>query len=127
DHKTGKDMTKDGLVVGKGEYLQPVLYGLAIEAALKKPVVEGRFFYSTAAGGFKERSVPLDQSARTSAETVLHTIDGGIAAAFLVAAPRENACAYCNFQEVCGPYEEIRVARKDPGPLGHLNEMRKLA
>src|SRR5208282_4162488 len=60
DHKTGKDWTKKGLVVGQGEYLQPVVYGLAVEAALKRTVAEGRFFYCTADGGFNERCVPLD-------------------------------------------------------------------
>jgi len=127
DHKTGKDTTTKGFVVGKGEYLQPVLYGLAVETALKRPVSEGRFFYCTATGGFNERSVPLDQVARKSADAVLRTIDGGIAASFLVPAPREEACEYCDFQEVCGPYEELRIKRKDSSPLGQLKAMRDLA
>ena len=112
DHKTGKDRTKKGLVVGQGEYLQPAVYGLAVEVALKRTVAEGRFFYCTADGGFIERCIPLDPIARQSAEFVLRTIDDGIAAPFLAAAPREDACVYCDFQEVCGPYEEIRFARK---------------
>jgi ATP-dependent helicase/nuclease subunit B len=127
DHKTGKDITKDGLVVGKGEYLQPVLYGVAIETALRLPVTQGRFFYCTATGGFKETSVPVDQNARASAEIVLCTIDNSIAAPFLVPAPREKACDYCDFKEVCGPYEEIRIARKDSRRLEELKAMRGLA
>ena len=128
DHKTGKDRTKKGLVVGQGEYLQPLLYGLAVEAALKRTVAEGRFFYCTADGGFNERCVPLNPMTRQSAEAVLRTIDGGIAAPFLVAAPREDACVYCDFQEVCGPYEEIRFARKKEIPqLVQLKIMRDLA
>lgn len=128
DHKTGKDRTKAGLVVGQGEYLQPVMYGLAVEVAMKKTVKEGRFFYCTADGGFNERVVPLDPNARASAETVLRTIDDGISTPFLVPAPREEACAYCDFQEVCGPYEEIRLARKqDQTQLTHLRSMRGLA
>ena len=128
DHKTGKDRTKKGLVVGQGEYLQPVVYGLAVEAALKRTVAEGRFFYCTADGGFNERCVPLNPIARQSAEAVLRTIDDGIAAPFLVAAPREDACVYCDFQEVCGPYEEIRFARKKEIPqLVQLKVMRDLA
>jgi RecB family exonuclease len=127
DHKTGKDRTKKGLVVGQGEYLQPAVYGLAVEAALKRTVAEGRFFYCTADGGFNERCVPLDPIARQSAEAVLRTIDDGIAAPFLVAAPREDACVYCDFQEVCGPYEEIRFARKKEMPqLVQLKAMRDL-
>jgi ATP-dependent helicase/nuclease subunit B len=128
DHKTGKDRTKKGLVVGQGEFLQPLIYGLAVEAALKRTVAEGRFFYCTGDGGFTERSVPLNPMTRQSAEAVLRTIDDGIAAPFLVAAPREDACVYCDFQEVCGPYEEIRFARKRETPqLVQLKVMRDLA
>jgi ATP-dependent helicase/nuclease subunit B len=115
-------------VVGQGEYLQPVVYGLAVEAGLKRTVSDGRFFYCTADGGFNERSVPLDSIARQSAETVLRTIDDGIATPFLVAAPREDACVYCDFQEVCGPYEEIRFARKQEiAQIVQLKAMRDLA
>jgi ATP-dependent helicase/nuclease subunit B len=128
DHKTGKDRTKKGLMVGQGEYLQPVVYGLAVEAGLKRTVSEGRFFYCTADGGFNERRIPLDPIARQSAGAVLRTIDDGIASPFLVAAPREDACVYCDFQEVCGPYEEIRFARKKEIPqLVQLKAMRDLA
>ena len=128
DHKTGKDRTKKGLVVGHGEYLQPAVYGLAVEAALKHTVAEGRFFYCTADGGFNERCVPLNPIARQSVEAVLRTIDDGIAAPFLVAAPREDACVHCDFQEVCGPYEEIRFARKKEIPrLVQLKAVRGLS
>jgi ATP-dependent helicase/nuclease subunit B len=127
DHKTGKDYTRKGLVVGKGEYLQPVLYALAVEAALQRPVVEGRLFYCTTAGGFSERSIPLDAVARRSAELVLHTVDDAIGAGFLVPAPREQACDYCDFQAVCGPYEQIRLGRKQEiSPLVQLRTMRDL-
>jgi hypothetical protein len=127
DHKTGKAVFGKGGVVGQGEYLQPVLYGLAIEGALKQPVVEGRFFYCTTAGGFSVRSVPLDETARSRADAVLSTIDKGIAGPFLAPAPREEACAYCDFLEVCGPYEEIRLSKKKEIPqLVQLNAMRDL-
>jgi len=127
DHKTGKDRTNEGLVVGHGEYLQPVIYGLAIEAALKKEVIEGRFFFCTTEGGFKERVVELDSTARASAETVLRTIESSIAKPFLVPAPREEACAYCDFKEVCGPYEELRFARKQEHvQIAYLKSMREL-
>lgn len=128
DHKTGKDRTKKGLVIGQGEYLQPVVYGMAVEAALKRAVSEGRLFYCTADGGFHEHCIPLDPNARESAEIVLRTIDGGIAAPFLAPAPREDACVYCDFQEVCGPYEEIRFARKkETAQLVQLSVMRNLS
>jgi hypothetical protein len=127
DYKTGKNDTKKKLVVGHGEVLQPVLYGLAVEAALKKPVAEGRLFFCTATGGFSERIIPLDDTARKSGSLVLRTIQGAIGDRFLVAAPREKACSYCDFLEVCGPYEEIRVAEKDDhAQLARLEALRKL-
>jgi ATP-dependent helicase/nuclease subunit B len=127
DHKTGKDHTRKGLVVGKGEYLQPVFYALAVEAALERTVIEGRLFYCTTAGGFSERSIPLDPLARRSAEVVLRTVDNTIASCFLVPAPREQACDYCDFQAVCGPYEQIRLGRKQEiSPLVQLRTMRDL-
>lgn len=128
DHKTGRDHVTRGIVVGHGEYLQPVLYGLAIEQVLKLAVSEGRLFYCTVDGGFTEHRIPLDRIARESAEIVLRAIDTGLARPFLVPAPREDACAYCDFQEVCGPYEEIRVTKKEENvTLVQLKAMRDLA
>ena len=41
---------------------------------------------------------------------------------------REDACAYCDFQEVCGPYEELRLTRKNENSqLVQLKTMRGLA
>src|SRR5262249_36553404 len=64
DHKTGKARAQDGLVVGGGQHLQPVLYALACESLLKAPVESGRLYYCTTAGGFEERVVTLDQFSR---------------------------------------------------------------
>lgn len=128
DHKTGKNYTGKGLVVGKGEVLQPVLYGLAVETALKQPVLESRLFFCTAAGGFSERIVPLNEIARESGSAVLRAIQRAIGAGFLVPAPREEACAHCDFQEVCGPYEDIRIGQKDEhSQLVQLKAVRDLA
>jgi CRISPR/Cas system-associated exonuclease Cas4 (RecB family) len=127
DHKTGKNYTNSGLIVGKGEVLQPVLYGLAVEAVLKQPVVEGRLFFCTVAGGFTQRVVPLNETARESAAKVLRTIHTGIGSGFLVPAPREDACSRCDYQEICGPYEEIRIRLKDQSPLVQLKDLRELA
>jgi hypothetical protein len=128
DHKTGRDRVTKGIVVGHGEYLQPVLYGLAIEQVLKLAVSEGRLFYCTADGGFNEHRIPLDRIARESAEIVLRTIGAGIARPFLVPVPREDACVYCDFQEVCGPYEEVRAAKKNENmTLVQLKAVRDLA
>jgi CRISPR/Cas system-associated exonuclease Cas4 (RecB family) len=126
DHKTGRDWTPAGLVVGGGEILQPTLYGMAVEVALGRRVVEGRLFYSTAAGRYSERAVELGPMARAYAETVLRTIDGHIATPFLVPAPKPGACSRCDFREVCGPYEELRVARKSEDRLVPLSSLRAL-
>ena len=59
DHKTGRNRTTPRTVIGGGGTLQPVLYGLVVEETLKRPVVAGRLFYCTAAGGFAEHVIPL--------------------------------------------------------------------
>jgi hypothetical protein len=122
DHKTGGDRTKPGLVVGGGETLQPVLYGLAVEAALQQPVSEARLFFCTSRGGFTERVVLLDAKARAQGREVLTLIDRAIGDAVLVPAPREEACGLCDFRIVCGPWEQTRQKKKPP--LGDLDELR---
>ena len=124
DHKTGVDRTKPGLLVGGGESLQPVLYGLAVEAALGQPVGEARLFFCTSRGGFSERVVPLDAKTRAQGREVLALIDRAIGDAVLVPAPRKDACKLCDFRIVCGPWEEERARRKKKPPLGGLLELR---
>jgi CRISPR/Cas system-associated exonuclease Cas4 (RecB family) len=126
DHKTGKDRTPVGFVVGGGAVLQPVLYSLAVEAALAARVAEARLFFCTAAAGFSERFVRIDDDARRAAQHVLSTIDAAIAGGALPPAPLEGACERCDFREVCGPYEEIRAARKEPQLLRPLQTLRGL-
>jgi CRISPR/Cas system-associated exonuclease Cas4 (RecB family) len=109
DHKTGLNRTAAGLVVGKGEALQPVLYGLAVEQIFGQPVVESRLSYCTRAGEFSERVVSMSESARRRGLDVLALIDGAIARGFLPPAPREKACATCDYLPICGPAEERRI------------------
>ena len=116
DHKTGTDHTRPGLVVGGGEVLQPALYALAVEATLGSPVRDARLSFCTSRGGFTEHVVPFDPRSRTAALDVLALIDGAVAAGRFHPAPREEACAHCDFRPVCGPYEEERVRRKEPLP-----------
>jgi ATP-dependent helicase/nuclease subunit B len=124
DYKTGGNWTKRNLVVGGGETLQPVLYGLAIEDVLKARVVESRLFYCTRNGGFSERVVPMSESARARGVDVLAVIDRAIASGFLPPAPRVRACGICDFRDVCGPQEELRVQKKDPLRLDELRTLR---
>ena len=75
DHKTGRNRTRARMVVGQGEVLQPVLYGLAVEAALGRPVHESRLFFCTVVGGFASQSVPLGPDERRHGLEVLETVD----------------------------------------------------
>jgi CRISPR/Cas system-associated exonuclease Cas4 (RecB family) len=124
DHKTGRDRTADGLIIGKGETLQPVLYSMVIERMTGKSVYEGRLSFCTAAGGYRIRSVPLTAHTKQVALEALTIIDRAIELGFLAAAPKEGACAWCNFRPVCGPAEQQRVDRKPQDRLRDLHELR---
>ena len=124
DHKTGLNRTAAGLVVGKGEALQPVLYGLAVEQIFGEPVVESRLSYCTRAGEFSERIVPMAEPARRRGLEVLELIDRAIARGFLPPAPRQRACAICDYRPICGPSEERRIGEKDPRALEDLSLLR---
>ena len=126
DHKTGRNRTREGMVVGGGETLQPVLYGLAVEQALGRPVTESRLSFCTAAGRYGQRGVKLDDRARRHAAEVLEVIDRAVETGSLPPAPRGGACRWCDFQVVCGPWEEQRTARKDPARLADLQALRRL-
>ena len=126
DHKTGRAPWPRPDFVGKGEILQPLLYGLAAERLLGLPVEEGRLFYCTQRGDFQQVSIPLTKESRARIRQVVETIDGAIKSAFLPAAPREKACRYCDYQLVCGPYEELRVGRKRKESLVELEEIRRI-
>jgi ATP-dependent helicase/nuclease subunit B len=124
DYKTGRDFTRRNLMVGGGEMLQPVLYGLAVEHLLDAPVVQSRLYYCTRAGGFAERVVRLSPEARARGPEVLGLIDRAIEVGFLPAAPRPRACGICDFRDVCGPREETRVTLKDQTRLDPLRVLR---
>jgi CRISPR/Cas system-associated exonuclease Cas4 (RecB family) len=124
DHKTGLNRTAAGLVVGKGEALQPVLYGLAVEQIFGEHVAESRLEYCTRAGEFSERVVPMTEPARRRGLEVVELIDRSVARGFLPPAPRQRACAMCDFTAVCGSGEERRIALKDARALEDLNKLR---
>jgi CRISPR/Cas system-associated exonuclease Cas4 (RecB family) len=126
DHKTGKVRAQRGDVIKKGEILQPVLYALTVEKLFPKAEVrEGRLYYCTAAGDFSKVDIPLTDEARDAAKLVAKTIGEAIATGFLPAAPAKDACRYCDFLSVCGPYEEIRTKRKSGERLKGLIELRR--
>ena len=126
DHKTGRATADARFVVGGGEVLQPVLYGMAVERCLGETVDEARLFYCTADGRYSERSVTLDAGARRKGMEVLEIIDRALEEGFLPAAPKKGACRWCDFRVVCGPHEERRVARKDQAGLSELRALREM-
>jgi len=124
DHKTGKDRTKEGLTIGSGEVLQPVLYSMVVEQLTGQPVHEARLSFCTSAGGFKVRTVALSETARRTGLEALTIVDRAIELGFLAPAPKEGACTWCSFRPVCGPSEESRVGRKPQDRLRDLHELR---
>lgn len=125
DHKTGLVRVQDGAIVDGGKSLQRVLYSLAAEKVLKEDVVSARLFYSTARGGFTERSVDINEWSRLQATQVLDAVDSAVSEGRLHPAPREKDCRWCDFRSVCGPHEERRVRVKDAGPLSALSDLRQ--
>ena len=109
DHKTGVNRSKENLEFGGGEMLQPSLYAMAVEHVFPElKVRESVLSYCTATGGFTRRVVRIDDPLRQRAAEVLAAIDDAIAYGFLPPAPRKDACSWCDFRAVCGPYEESR-------------------
>ena len=126
DHKTGKKPGERATHVGRGEMLQPLLYALAAEQVLAQPVQEGRLFFCTQRGDYWNVRVRLNDKGRRQIQQVLGTIDGAIQQGFLPAAPRRDACSFCDYRSVCGPYEELRMERKDPQALAALQAIREM-
>jgi len=111
DHKTGKAPDSVPQFVGGGRYLQPLLYGLAAEKLLGHAVECGRLLYATHQGGYQTIEIKLDHRARLFLTRLLANIDASIAEGFLPPVPQKDACDFCDYRAVCGPYEESRAAR----------------
>ena len=127
DHKTGRNRTTPRTVIGGGGTLQPVIYGLAVEQLLGKPVSGGRLFYCTAAGGFTDHPVPLSEVNRRAGLEALEIIDRAIELGFLPPAPAERACNWCDFRPVCGPDEPLHLRRKPAESIADLTALRGMA
>ena len=124
DHKTGRTRTTDKTVIGGGAILQPELYGLAVEQGLSANVGFGRLFYCTAAGGFADHHIAINETNRRIGLEALEIIDRAVELGFLPPAPADGACAWCDFRLVCGPLEEQRVRRKPADRLSDLQALR---
>lgn len=115
DHKTGRHRAKAGATIQGGELLQPVLYALAAQALFPEQRVEsGRLYYCTADGEFRDHVVPLDGRALQAAGLLSEIVSGAFQAGSFPALPREDACRWCDYRQVCGPDEELRTRRKPP-------------
>jgi CRISPR/Cas system-associated exonuclease Cas4 (RecB family) len=125
DHKTGRKPDKiEKVIVGGGAVLQPVLYAMAVEAALGRPVSNGRLFYCTSAGSYTEHPIPLNDTTRAAGVEVLEVIDRAVANGFLAATPTEEACARCDYRAVCGPDMFRRTSRKPQDRIADLHALR---
>jgi CRISPR/Cas system-associated exonuclease Cas4 (RecB family) len=124
DHKTSKNRSERGSVIGHGQQLQPVIYSLAVEAATGATVESARFSYCTTAGGFTEHNVPINERTRGMGIEALEIIDRAVELGMLPPAPAEKACTFCDFLPVCGPNQERRARRKAREQIGDLLELR---
>jgi ATP-dependent helicase/nuclease subunit B len=66
----------------------------------------------------------MSEAARQRGLDVLELVDRAVARGFLPPAPRDKACAICDFRPVCGPNEERRTQNKDRAPLAELRDLR---
>ncbi len=128
DHKTGKADGEDGQIIAGGKSLQPALYALVAEKLFRGELKVdcGRLYFCTSAGGFSEITVPLDRQTRSSIAQVAEIIGEALDKPFLPAAPAERQCAWCDYQPVCGPYEELRTRRKPKRQLAPLLKLRDM-
>jgi len=123
DHKTGRAQPPFGFT-GKGEILQPLIYAEAAQSLLGKPAELTRLYYCTQRGGYTINEIAVTDIARSSLSEVINAIEHSILEGFLPAAPRKDACTYCDYKIVCGPYEEMRWPNKRQDRLQLLEQIR---
>ncbi len=129
DYKTGMARVSPQAVIAGGTSLQPVLYALVLERigpalGATAPVTGGRLYYCTTRGGFKTVDVALGDQAREAARVLTETLAHHFERGFFPAAPDKDACKYCDYRPVCGPYEEARTRDKTKEPLAQLARLR---
>src|SRR5579871_317435 len=112
DHKTGKPPERIPAFTGGGRVLQPLLYALSASQLLNQDVESGRLFYATQRGGYQHIVIPANPRARAFLAKLLQNIDESIATGFLPPNPEKDACRICDYRTVCGPYEELRAAKR---------------
>ncbi len=125
DFKTGRVPEQIPVATGGGQVLQPALYALAAEKITGAPVAAGRLHYATLRGNYQAIEIRNDERTHTGVRGLVHAIEEGIRSGFLPPAPVEDACKHCDYQPVCGPYEEERVRIKDQTDLKALADVRR--
>lgn len=123
DHKTGRAQPPFGFT-GRGEILQPLIYAEAAQSLLGKPAELTRLYYCTQRGGYTINEVAVTDVARSNLSAVIDAIEQSILKGFLPAAPRKEACTWCDYKIVCGPYEEMRWPNKRQDRLQLLEQIR---
>jgi CRISPR/Cas system-associated exonuclease Cas4 (RecB family) len=126
DHKTGKPPEFYPKYTGGGAAVQPLAYALAAEKLLGRTVEAGRLWYCSARGEYRQIAIAVTPESRRALSRLFEIVDREIERGFLPAAPRTQACAFCDYRAVCGPHEEQRVLRKSPTELAGLHELRML-
>ena len=68
-----------------------------------RPGARRPLFYCTRRGDFQTVDVPVDERGTDALDVVLDTIDGAVAQGALPAAPKDGACRWCDYRQICGP------------------------
>ena len=126
DHKTGQNRTQPGRVTHGGRYLQPTIYALAYTAVSQHTVESSRLSFCTAAGRFTEHPVGSAELNSVFALEPLQIVNHAFETGWMLRAPDEGACTYCDYVQVCGPGQEEHVRRKALGNLQDLIKLRGL-
>ena len=124
DHKTGRAPERVPRFVGGGGTLQPLVYAMAAERVLGAATESSRLSYCTQRGNYQLVEIPVTGEGRDRVARVFEIIDNALEHGFFPAAPQANACALCDYRVICGPYEELRTARKSDAGLELLEELR---
>ena len=124
-----QNRTKGGqTIVDGGRVLQPVIYGLALEGARvrTRPFIPDGCSSARPPAASRQHEIPLLGEAPARGLEVLEIIDRAIEHGMLAARPAADACAWCDFQVVCGRDEERRTRRKDAKLFADLDALRKM-
>ena len=130
DYKTGRVPDVPPPQIGGGTSLQRVLYGLAWEALHPNDrAVEGRLYFATQRGGYREVSTPLSPAVRQAARLALETVDNALRNGYLPAVPAQDMCQMCDYAVICGRRAADRgkaMLRHHDARLQPLRRLRKL-